>query len=218
MPLQHVTGNCAFAPNGLMRKNDAGCSMSRQEEYHSAALEHTLENEMNSNGNPGTALAGVPVTLNGNFPQVGRPAPSFSLVSKDLKDVTLRDYGSRRKVLNIVPSLDTPTCQKSARRFNAEAANLPDTVVINISADLPFAMARFCSSEGLNNVDNLSTMRGREFMRDYGVEMADGRMAGLTARAVVILDGNNIVRYAEMVSDIRKEPDYEAALAALRAI
>lgn len=172
-----------------------------------------------SNGkNPGTALAGTPVRLIGDFPQVGEPAPSFRLVNRDLKDVTLGDYGNKRKVLNIVPSLDTPTCQKSARRFNMEAANLPDAVVINISADLPYAMSRFCNSEGLDNVDNLSTMRGREFMRDYGVEMADSRMAGLTARAVIILDGNNVVRYTELVSDIKKEPDYDAALAALRNI
>lgn len=165
-----------------------------------------------------TALGGTPVKLYGDFPQVGKPAPSFSLVNKDLQDITLGSYGGKRKVLNIVPSLDTPTCQASARRFNKEAAGLDNTVVINISADLPFAMARFCSSEGLNNVDNLSTMRGREFMRDYGVKIADGPLAGLTARAVVVLDSNNVVRYTELVSDIKKEPNYDAALAALKAI
>ena len=165
-----------------------------------------------------TARGGVPVKLYGDFPQMGKPAPSFSLVNKDLEDITLGSYGNKRKVLNIVPSLDTPTCQKSARRFNQEASNLDNTVVINISADLPYAMARFCSSEGLNNVDNLSTMRGREFMRDYGVEIADGPLAGITARAVVVLDGNNMVRYTELVSDIKKEPNYEAALAALKEI
>ena len=173
---------------------------------------------MSKSTNLTTALGGVPVKLYGDFPQVGKPAPSFSLVNKDLKDVTLGSYGSTRKVLNIVPSLDTPTCQASARRFNKEAASLDNTFVINVSADLPFAMARFCSSEGLNNVDNLSVMRGREFMRDYGVKIADGPLAGLTARAVVVLDENNVVRYTEMVSDIKKEPDYEAALAALQAI
>ena len=139
-------------------------------------------------------------------------------MNKDLQDITLGSYGNKRKVLNIVPSLDTPTCQASARRFNKEAAGLDNTVVINISADQPFAMARFCSSEGLDNVDNLSVMRGREFMRDYGVKIADGPLAGLTARAVVVLDGDNVVRYTELVSDIKKEPDYEAALAALKAI
>ena len=165
-----------------------------------------------------TTLGGTPVKLYGDFPQVGKPAPSFSLVNKDLQDITLGSYGSKRKVLNIVPSLDTPTCQASARRFNKEAASLNNTVVINISADLPFAMARFCSSEGLNNVDNLSVMRGREFMRDYGVKIADGVLAGLTARAVIVLDSNNVVRYTELVSDIKNEPNYDAALAALKAI
>ena len=165
-----------------------------------------------------TALGGTPVKLYGDFPQVGKPAPSFSLVNKDLEDITLGSYAGKRKVLNIVPSLDTPTCQASARRFNKEVSSLDNTVVINISADLPFAMARFCSSEGLNNVDNLSVMRGREFMRDYGVKIADGVLAGLTARAVIVLDSNNVVRYTELVSDIKKEPDYAAALAALKGI
>lgn len=165
-----------------------------------------------------TTLGGTPVKLYGDFPQVGKPAPSFSLVNKDLQDITLGSYAGKRKVLNIVPSLDTPTCQASARRFNKEAGSLDNAVVINISADLPFAMARFCSSEGLANVDNLSTMRGREFMRDYGVKIADGVLAGLTARAVIVLDSNNVVRYTELVSDIKKEPNYDAALTALKAV
>jgi thioredoxin-dependent peroxiredoxin len=168
--------------------------------------------------NPATALAGTPVKLYGDFPQVGKAAPAFSLVNKNLQNIKLDSYAGKRKVLNIVPSLDTPTCQASARRFNKEAANLDNTVVINISADLPFAMARFCSSEGLDNVDNLSVMRGREFMRDYGVKIADGKLAGLTARAVIVLDSNNVVRYTELVSDIKNEPDYDAALEALKAI
>lgn len=173
---------------------------------------------MTKSANMTTALGGTRVKLYGDFPQVGKPAPSFSLVNKDLQDITLGSYGNKRKVLNIVPSLDTPTCQASARRFNKEAAGLNDTVVINISADLPFAMARFCGSEGLENVDNLSVMRGREFMRDYGVKIADGPLAGLTARAVVVLDGSNQVCYTEMVGDIKNEPNYEAALAALKSI
>ena len=164
-----------------------------------------------------TALGGTPVQLNGNFPQTGQAAPAFSLVSKDLKDITLGDFAGKRKVLNIVPSLDTPTCQASARRFNKAAGTLANTVVINISADLPFAMARFCTSEGLDNVTNLSTMRGREFMRNYGVEIADGVLAGLSARAVIVLDSNNVVRYTELVSEIKNEPNYDAALAALQA-
>jgi thioredoxin-dependent peroxiredoxin len=163
-------------------------------------------------------LAGKPVKLDGNFPSVGDSAPSFSLVNKDLEDVSLANYPGKRKVLNIVPSLDTPTCQASARRFNKEVSSLANTVVINISADLPFAMSRFCASEGLNNVDNLSVMRGRDFLHNYGVAIVDGPLAGLAARAVVVLDAGNIVRYTEMVSQIEHEPDYEAALAAVQAI
>lgn len=128
-----------------------------------------------------TTLGGSPVKLSGEFPQVGQAARPFKLVDKDLKDVTLDSFAGKRKVLNIVPSLDTPTCQASARRFNKEAASLDNAVVINISADLPFAMARFCSSEGLNNVVNLSTMRGSEFIDNYGVRITDGVLAGVTA-------------------------------------
>jgi thiol peroxidase len=163
-------------------------------------------------------LGGAPVKLYGEFPQVGKVAPAFSLVNQELQNITLDSFVGKRKVLNIVPSLDTPTCQASARRFNKEASGLANTVVVNISADLPFAMARFCSSEGLDNVVNLSTMRGREFMRDYGVKIADGKLAGLTARAVIVLDSSNVVRYTEMVSAIENEPNYDAALAALKAI
>ena len=164
-----------------------------------------------------TTLGGNPVQLNGDFPQAGQTAPAFSLVSKDLQDVTLASFGNKQKVLNIVPSLDTPTCQASARRFNQSASTTNNTVVINISADLPFAMSRFCASEGLNNVVNLSMMRGREFMRNYGVEIADGVLAGLAARAVIVLDGDNVVRYTELVSEIKNEPNYDGALSALQA-
>ncbi|MEO8342199.1 MAG: thiol peroxidase [Gallionella sp.] len=171
-----------------------------------------------ANPPPATTLGGSPVKLYGDFPQVGKVAPPFSLVNQDLQNITLDSFAGKRKVLNIVPSLDTPTCQASARRFNKEASGLNNTVVINISADLPFAMARFCSSEGLDNVINLSVMRGREFMRDYGVKIADSVLAGLTARAVIVLDNSNVVRYTEMVSAIEHEPNYDAALAALKAI
>jgi len=166
----------------------------------------------------GTTLGGTPVHLYGDFPKVGQAAPAFSLVSKDLQDTTLESFGAKRKVLNIVPSLDTPTCQASARRFNQAASGLDNTVVINISTDLPFAMSRFCTSEGLDNVVNLSVMRGREFMRNYGVKIADGVLAGVMARAVVVLDGSNVVRYTELVSEIKNEPNYDAALAALQGI
>ncbi|HEU0187724.1 MAG TPA: thiol peroxidase [Gallionellaceae bacterium] len=173
---------------------------------------------MNKPAIPSPTLGGKPVKLFGEFPQVGQVAPPFSLVNKDLQDITLASFGAQRKVLNIVPSLDTPTCQASARRFNKEAASLDNAVVINISADLPFAMARFCSSEGLDKVVNLSVMRGRDFMRNYGVKIAEGVLAGLNARAVVVLDDKNVVRYTELVSAIEDEPDYEAALAALKTI
>lgn len=165
-----------------------------------------------------TTLGGNPVKLYGDFPQEGKVAPPFSLVDKDLQNITLESFGAKRKVLNIVPSLDTPTCQASARRFNKQVSSLDGVVVINISADLPFAMERFCSSEGLDNVVNLSVMRGREFMRDYGVKIADSVLAGLTARAVIVLDHDNVVRYTELVSAIENEPNYDAALAALKAI
>ena len=163
-----------------------------------------------------TTLGGNPVQLNGDFPKAGQTAPEFSLVGKDLQDITLASFGSKRKVLNIVPSLDTPTCAASERRFNQLAGGLDNTVVVTISADLPFAQARFCASEGLDNVVNLSLMRGREFLRNYGVEIADGVLAGLATRAVIVLDENNVVRYTELVSEIKNEPNYDAALAALK--
>lgn len=160
-------------------------------------------------------LGGNPLTLAGDFPRIGAPAPTFSLVNGDLQDVGLANYAGKRKVLNIVPSLDTPVCATSTRKFNEEAGKLPNTVVLVISADLPFAAKRFCETEGLKNVVTLSTMRGREFMRDYGVEIADGPLAGVTARAVVIVDGNDKVVYTELVPEIKQEPNYDAALAAL---
>lgn len=161
-------------------------------------------------------LAGNPIHLAGHFPAKGSKAPSFRLVGTDLGDVSLASFHGKRKVLNIVPSLDTPVCQASTRRFNQEAGNMADTVVLVISADLPFAMKRFCETEGLKNVESLSTLRGREFMANYGVEIIDGPLAGLTARAVLVLDGNDVVIHAELVPEIKQEPDYAAALAALR--
>ena len=165
-----------------------------------------------------TALGGNPVQLNGDFPKVGQTAPAFSLVNKDLQDITLSSFGNKRKVLDIVPSLDTAVCAASARKFNEAASKLDNTVVLVISADLPFASARFCAAEGLNNITTLSLMRGREFLRNYGVEIASGVLVGLASRAVIVLDGNNVVRYTELVSEIKNEPNYDAALAALQAI
>ena len=161
-------------------------------------------------------LGGNPVELRGQFPQKGATAPAFALVAEDLSDVTLASLSGKRKVLNIVPSLDTPTCQISTRTFNQHAADLPNTAVLVISADLPFAMKRFCSTEGLKNVTTLSTMRGREFMQNYGVEIVSGPLAGVTARAVVVLDEQNRVVYSQLVSEIKDEPDYQAALNALK--
>lgn len=160
--------------------------------------------------------AGKPVHLSGQFPRTGDSAPAFSLVGTDLRDLSLKDFAGKRKVLNIVPSLDTPVCATSTRKFNEQAGSLPNTVVLVISADLPFAMKRFCETEGLQNVVSLSTMRGREFMQDYGVGIEDGPLAGITARAVVVIDENDKVTYTELVPEIKQEPDYDAALAALK--
>jgi len=161
-------------------------------------------------------LGGNPVTVNGNLPKKGDSAPDFTLTGKDLKDVGLKDFAGKRKVLNIVPSLDTPVCAKSTKVFNEKTGSLPDTVVFVISADLPFAAGRFCTAEGINNVVTLSTVRGGDFSTKYGVALADGPLKGLTARAVVVLDAQNKVLHSQLVPEIKNEPDYDAALAALK--
>ena len=161
-------------------------------------------------------LKGNLVTVAGTLPGKGHLAPDFNLTGKDLGDVSLKSYAGKRKVLNIVPSLDTPTCQQSTRVFNQKASSVNNSVVLVVSADLPFAMSRFCSAEGLNNVVTLSTFRGRDFHGKYGVDIADGPLKGLTARAVVVLDENNNVLHSELVSEIASEPNYDAALAALK--
>ncbi|MEN8642590.1 thiol peroxidase [Pseudomonas sichuanensis] len=161
-------------------------------------------------------LKGGPVQVSGNLPQVGAQAPAFSLVAGNLADTSLKDFAGKRKVLNIFPSVDTPTCATSVRKFNAQANDVANTVVLCISADLPFAQARFCGAEGLENVKNLSTLRGREFLENYGVAIADGPLAGLAARAVVVLDENDKVLHAELVGEIADEPNYDAALAVLK--
>jgi len=159
-------------------------------------------------------LGGTPIEVSGNFPKVGDIAPDFKLVNKDLADVSLADFAGKKKILNIVPSLDTPVCATSTRKFNEAAVG--NTVVLIIAADLPFAMSRFCGAEGTNNVVTLSTMRGAEFMKNYGVAITSGPLAGITARAVVVLDESNKVLHAELVPEIKQEPDYDAALAALK--
>jgi thiol peroxidase len=160
-------------------------------------------------------LKGNPVHTNGELPAVGATAPGFTLVGGNLADVTLADYAGKRKILNIVPSLDTAVCASSARRFNEAAGSLDKTVVLVISSDLPFAQGRFCSIEGLANVVPLSMMRSRFFAKDYGVLLVDGPLAGICARAVVVLDEQNRVLYTQLVDEISTEPDYAAALAAL---
>ncbi len=160
-------------------------------------------------------LAGNPVNVNGDFPQAGTTAKPFSLVNKDLADVSLLSFAGKRKVLNIFPSVDTPVCAASVRHFNESASKLNNTVVLCISADLPFAQARFCGAEGLDNVVSLSTLRGSEFKQAYGVDIVDSVLAGLTARAVVVLDEADKVLYAELVDEITHEPNYDAALKVL---
>ena len=161
-------------------------------------------------------LGGNPINVAGNFPKASDAAADFSLTGKDLKEVSLKDFAGKRKVLNIVPSLDTPVCQTSTRKFNEQAGSLANTVVLVVSGDLPFAMKRFCEAEGLNNVVTLSSFRGRDFHGNYGVDITDGPLKALTARAVVVLDENNKVKYSQLVPEIKNEPDYDAALAALK--
>ncbi|NIO39598.1 MAG: thiol peroxidase [Burkholderiales bacterium] len=160
-------------------------------------------------------LKGTKVNVGGSFPAVGDSASDFCLTGKDLRDISLANFAGKRKVLNIVPSLDTPTCQQSTRVFNEKASAMSNAIVLVIAADLPFAMSRFCGAEGLDDVITLSTFRGRNFHQDYGVDIRNGKLTGLTARAVIVLDENNKVLHAELVPEIASEPDYQAALDAL---
>lgn len=160
-------------------------------------------------------LKGNEIHTNGELPAVGSDAPDFVLVDGDLSDVNLDTYQGKKKLLNIVPSLDTPVCQTSTKKFNENAADLDGTVILIVSADLPFAMKRFCTAEATDNVVPLSMMRSRNFAKDYGVLLEDGPLAGITARAVVVIDENNKVTYTQLVSEIADEPDYDAAVSAL---
>ena len=162
-----------------------------------------------------TKLGDAEVQTAGDLPTVGAPAPDFTLTGSDLAEVTSASLAGTDVVLNIFPSIDTPTCATSVRKFNQAASDVANTVVLCISADLPFAQSRFCGAEGLNNVVTLSTLRGGAFAQDYGVALASGPLAGLTARAVVVLDENDKVVHSELVGEIKNEPDYAAALAAL---
>ncbi len=161
-------------------------------------------------------LGGNPIDVSGQFPRVGDAAPAFSLTDADLNDVGLDAFAGKRKLLSLVPSLDTPVCASSARKFNSEAAGLSNTVVLVISADLPFAAKRFCESAGLDNVHTLSTFRSPQFAADYGVAITSGPLCGLNARAVLVLDADNRVVHSQLVGEIKDEPDYAAALAALK--
>lgn len=161
-------------------------------------------------------LHGNPLSLEGSLPKVGAAAPDFRLVDGDLNDVTLATHAGRRRLMSIVPSLDTPTCALSTKKFNEDAKARPDKTFLVCSADLPFAMKRFCGAEGADNVLPLSAMRDpSRFGRDYGVLISDGPLAGITARAVLVLDEQGKVLHAQLVPEIGDEPDYGAALAAL---
>ena len=162
-------------------------------------------------------LGGNAIQTSGNLPAKGTKAPDFKLTKEDLSDVSLADFAGKKKIVNIVPSLDTGVCAASARRFDHEVAALGDTVLLTVSCDLPFAMARFCKAEGLSNVISLSQMRNRNFGKDWGVEMTTGPLAGILSRAVVVLDANDTVVYAEQVPEIKQEPDYAKALAAVKS-
>lgn len=160
-------------------------------------------------------LQGNEIHTNGELPAVGGQAPDFRLVDAELNDRSLAAYKGKKKLLNIVPSLDTPVCATSTKKFNEFAKDRDDVVMLVIAADLPFAMKRFCSGEGIDKVIPLSMMRNRNFAKDYGVLITDGPLEGITARAVVVLDENDKVIYTELVPEIVQEPDYDKALAAL---
>jgi len=160
---------------------------------------------------------GTPCHTCGSLPYVGDKAPCYNLITKDLKDISCEDYVGKKVVINIFPSLDTPVCAASVRRFNKAASELENTVVLCVSMDLPFAAKRFCTTEGLENVVTGSAFRSPLFGQKYGVMIVDGPFAGLLARAVVVLDEKRNVIYRQMVEEITNEPDYEAALAALKS-
>jgi thiol peroxidase len=161
-------------------------------------------------------LDGNEIHTNGELPAVGDAAPDFKLVDSELNDRSLADFKGKKKILNIFPSLDgSPFCVASTKKFNEVARSRDDVATLAISADLPFAMSRFCSEEGVKNVSTLSMMRSKNFAKDYGVLIVDGPLNGITCRAVVILDENDKVVYTELVPEIAQDPDYDKAIAAL---
>lgn len=160
-------------------------------------------------------LRGDEVHTAGDLPKVGSRVPEFTLTDSGLTDVAMNHWHGRRRLLNIFPSIDTPVCAESTRKFNEYARENADVTMLMISADLPFAHKRFCTDESLENVVTLSTMRSRHFAKDYGVLIEDGPLAGLLARAVLVVDENDVVVHSELVSEIGNEPDYESALRAM---
>ncbi len=162
-------------------------------------------------------LQGNQTNTNGELPKIGDNAPDFVLVNSDMEDISLITYQGKKKLLSIVPSLDTPVCAVSTKKFDQLAKEKTNILFITISADLPFAMSRFCKTENLDNVITLSMMRSRNFAKDYGVLITDGPLAGITARAIVVLNEENIVTHSELVPEIANEPDYDAALKLLDA-
>ena len=160
-------------------------------------------------------LKGNPCNTSGNLPAVGSAAPAFTLVAGDLSEKTLADFAGKNVVLNIVPSLDTPTCATSAKTFNEKAGSLGDTVIVNVSQDLPFAQKRFCEINQVEHVTNLSSFRSGKFAEAYGIGIVDGPLKGLLGRAIVVLDGTGKVTHTELVPEIAQEPNYDAALAVL---
>lgn len=162
-----------------------------------------------------TKLGEVTVNLSGELPAVGAKAPDFQLTSTDMSEKSLADFSGKNIVLNIFPSIDTRVCASSVREFNKRAANYPDTTVLCIAKDLPFAFKRFCGAEGITNVESLSDFRDKGFSKNYGVLMTDGSLAGLLARAIVVIDKQGKVKYTELVPAIGQEPNYDAALASI---
>lgn len=160
-------------------------------------------------------LGGNPVNTIGELPKIGTPAINFNLIKEDLSTATLADFAGSRLILNIFPSIDTGTCAASVRNFNKLASELTNTKVLCISRDLPFAQKRFCGAEGIENVINLSDFKNGAFGKDHGLEIIDGKLAGLHSRAIVVIDENGIIKHTELVGEIANEPNYDAALAAL---
>ncbi len=159
---------------------------------------------------------GNPINTAGDLPKVGAKAPDFTLTKADLSDVSLKDLSGKKVILNIFPSIDTPVCQASTRKFNEELNKLGDTVVLCVSKDLPFALNRFCGAEGLKNVVPASELRDESFSKNYGVKIAEGPLKGLFSRSVVVLDAQGNVKYTEQVPEIAQEPNYQAAINALK--